>query len=80
MPSTPLFPPVLLQFVSRIVEVLITNRLQLCAVLISMALISFTTPAVAQVSFQPPTFTGMGTVFVADFNNDGKLDLLISDG
>ena len=56
------------------------NRLQLCAVLISMTLISFTTPAVAQVSFQPPTFTGMGTVFVADFNNDGKLDLLISDG
>jgi hypothetical protein len=35
----------------------------------------------AQVSFfQPPTFSGSGTVFVADFNGDGKPDLLTSDG
>jgi len=35
----------------------------------------------AQVSFfQPPTYAGSGTVFVADFNGDGKPDLLCSDG
>jgi hypothetical protein len=35
----------------------------------------------AQVSFfQPPTFSGGGNVFVADFNGDGKPDILTSDG
>ena len=35
----------------------------------------------AQVSFfQPPTYAGNGTVFVADFNGDGKPDILTSDG
>ncbi len=35
----------------------------------------------AQVSFfQPPTYAGSGTVFVADFNGDGKPDILTSDG
>src|SRR5580704_1446044 len=30
--------------------------------------------------FQPPTYAGSGIVFAADFNRDGKLDLLSSDG
>ena len=30
--------------------------------------------------FQPPTYAGTGNVFVADFNQDGKPDLLIMDG
>src|SRR5580692_7275105 len=35
----------------------------------------------AQVSFfQPPTYAGAGNVFVADFNGDGKPDILTSDG
>lgn len=35
----------------------------------------------AQVSFfQPPTFSGSGTVFVADYNGNGKPDILTSDG
>jgi hypothetical protein len=35
----------------------------------------------AQVSFfQPPTYSGGGPLFVADFNGDGKPDLLSSDG
>jgi FG-GAP-like repeat len=35
----------------------------------------------AQVSFlQPPTYSGSGEVFVADFNGDGKLDLLTAGG
>ena len=35
----------------------------------------------AQVSFlQPPVYAGTGNLFVADFNRDGKPDLLTSDG
>lgn len=35
----------------------------------------------AQVSFfQPPGYAGNGTPYVADFNGDGKLDILTSDG
>jgi hypothetical protein len=35
----------------------------------------------AQVSFfQPPTYAGSGSLFVADFNGDGKPDLLSADG
>jgi hypothetical protein len=30
--------------------------------------------------FQPPTYAGQGNVFVADFNQDGKPDLLTADG
>ena len=42
----------------------------------------FCTTLPAQVSFsQPPTYAGSGThVFVADFNGDGKPDILTSDG
>jgi hypothetical protein len=35
----------------------------------------------AQVSFfQPPTYSGAGAAFVADFNGDGKPDILTADG
>ncbi len=38
-------------------------------------------PVQAQVSFfNPPTYAGSGTVFVADFNGDGKSDILTSEG
>ncbi len=30
--------------------------------------------------FLPPSFSGSGTTFVADFNGDGKPDILTSDG
>jgi FG-GAP-like repeat len=34
-----------------------------------------------QVSFfTPPTYAGSGPIFVADFNGDGKPDILASDG
>jgi len=47
--------------------------------LLMFVVLSF--PVQAQVSFfQPPTFSGSGTVFVADFNGDGKPDILTSDG
>jgi hypothetical protein len=37
--------------------------------------------AQAQVSFfTPPTYNGNGAVFVADFNGDGKPDILAADG
>ena len=37
--------------------------------------------AQGQVSFfTPPTYAGSGAVFVADFNGDGKPDILASDG
>jgi len=40
-----------------------------------------TSRGLGQVSFyQPPTYAGSGSVFVADFNGDGKPDLLTSDG
>jgi hypothetical protein len=46
-----------------------------------LALIVFSLPARSQVTFyQPPTYAGTGATFDADFNGDGKLDLLTSDG
>jgi FG-GAP-like repeat/Abnormal spindle-like microcephaly-assoc'd, ASPM-SPD-2-Hydin len=30
--------------------------------------------------FNPPTYSGGGAIFVADFNRDGKLDILAADG
>ena len=49
----------------------------------TMALVFLGLPLLmhSQVSFfQTPTYAGSGNVFVADFNNDGKPDLLSSDG
>jgi hypothetical protein len=41
----------------------------------------FSSPLQAQVSFfQPPLYSGSGNAFVADFNGDGKPDILTSDG
>jgi hypothetical protein len=57
------------------------KRVTLCTALVSLLFVLHSLPAEAQVSFlQPPTFAGTGNVFVADFNGDGKLDLLSSDG
>jgi hypothetical protein len=57
------------------------NRTALHNVLVSLALIFLTVPIKAQVSFfQPPTYSGYGNVFIGDFNNDGKQDLLTADG
>lgn len=47
--------------------------------LLMFVVLSF--PVQAQVSFfQPPTCSGWGTIFVADYNGDGKPDILTSDG
>jgi hypothetical protein len=55
------------------------NRNPLLAVLLSIALVAFASPARAQVSFfQAPVVLGAGNLFVADFNGDGKLDILAS--
>src|SRR5579863_2102873 len=51
------------------------------AVVLLCVLFILSGPVQAQVSFfQPPTFTGSGNQFVADFNGDGKPDILTSDG
>ena len=51
-------------------------------VLVGLFVILFSTALVfGQLSFyQPPTYAGSGTLFGADFNGDGKPDLLTSDG
>src|SRR5215471_19296669 len=57
------------------------NRVPHRALFMLLALVLFALPIQAQVSFlQPPSYAGGGGTFVADFNNDGKLDLLTSDG
>ena len=57
------------------------NRVPLRAFFISLAFISITLPIRSQVSFfQPPSYSGTANVFAADFNYDGKPDLLTSDG
>jgi hypothetical protein len=51
--------------------------------LIILSLLAAILPSVAygQVSFfTPPTYAGNGAVFVADFNGDGKPDILTGDG
>jgi hypothetical protein len=47
-----------------------------------LSLIDYAAPlAQGQVNFStPPTYSGGGTVFVADFNGDGKPDILTADG
>ncbi len=58
------------------------NSAPLRAFLLLLALVSFAFPLPAQISFfQPPSYSGGGAnIFVADFNDVGKLDLLTSDG
>ena len=53
----------------------------LCISLLHLQLVVLSLPARTQVSFfQPPSYAGSGDGFVADFNRDGKTDLLTSDG
>ena len=55
------------------------NRNPLLAFLLPIVLVAFASPARAQVSFfQAPVVLGAGNIFVADFNGDGKLDILAS--
>jgi FG-GAP-like repeat len=57
------------------------KRGSLLAVLLSLMLVVPALSLQAQVSFsQFPTYAGSGTIFVADFNGDGKPDILCSDG
>ena len=58
------------------------KREVLCTVLLSLLSLVFSLSAQGQVSFlEPPSYAGSGSnVYVADFNGDGKLDLLSSDG
>ena len=56
------------------------NRASLSLILAFGMLIVPALPATAQVSFfQAPIFGGCCTLFVGDFNGDGKLDILASD-
>jgi len=51
------------------------------AVVLSLLVTAAAPNARCQVSFfTPPTYVGTGTLFEADFNGDGKPDLLSSDG
>jgi len=57
------------------------NRGPLCTAALSLLSFVLSLPAQAQVSFsQPPTYAGSGQLFVADFNSNGKPDILTSDG
>ena len=57
------------------------KRDALIALLVSILFLALLTSAQAQVSFfQPPTYAGAGVTFVADFNDDGKPDILTADG
>jgi FG-GAP-like repeat len=58
------------------------KREALIAVVIAISLLALRASAQAQVSFfQPPTYAGAGAnSFAADFNGDGKIDLLTADG
>jgi hypothetical protein len=63
-----------------------TSLLVVACVVCVVAIVSFlgviaTPVAQAQVSFfTPPTYAGNAPIFVADFNGDGKSDILASDG
>src|SRR5215471_19456510 len=66
----------------------VMNRDSLATAIVRLLFVALSFPAQAQVSFfEPPTYAGTGTflpgygyVFVADFNGDGKPDLLTTDG
>jgi hypothetical protein len=58
-------------------------RIVVCGVLLLgiVFVLSVGASAQGQVSFfMPPTYAGSGTMFVADFNGDGKPDILSGDG
>ena len=63
-------------------KVFISSPVSFCAVLIFMlAVLAFTTPGFAQVSFQPSTHSSPNIptdIFQADLNNDGKPDLVLT--
>jgi hypothetical protein len=58
------------------------KREALVAIVISISFLALRASTQAQVSFfQPPTYAGTGAnTFVADFNGDGKLDILTANG
>jgi hypothetical protein len=57
------------------------KRETLVTIAIFVSFLALSASTQAQVSFfQPPTYAGTGATFVADFNGDGKLDILTSDG
>jgi FG-GAP-like repeat len=57
------------------------KRESLALAVLCLIFVALSFPVQAQVSFfQPPTYSGSGNVFVADFNGDGKPDILTSDG
>ena len=57
------------------------KRAPLIVIVISVAFLIVCCSVQAQVSFfQPPTFSENGVFFVADFNGDGKPDILSGDG
>ena len=70
---------------SDTVEVRFMNRVPVVSLIsgltsLFLLLVVFPFAATAQISFfQAPTFAGAGTVFVADFNGDGKADILMSN-
>src|SRR5258708_9446164 len=56
--------------------------LRACA-MTALALLLFSSVAHAQTQnlfFQPPTYPGFGQIVTADFDNDGKPDLVAADG
>jgi hypothetical protein len=57
------------------------KRESLALAFLGVVVILFSGQVQAQVSFfEPPTYSGVGDVFVADFDGDGKPDILTSDG
>ncbi len=57
------------------------NKFVLSAIICPLVCFALCGPVWSQVSFsQFPTYAGSGNVFSADFNGDGKLDVLTSDG
>jgi len=57
------------------------TRFAIRLIVATLLVVLLASPAGAQVTFfSPPAYSGSGNLFVADFNRDGKPDLLSSDG